>query len=70
MAAQILRDLGITKVCLLTNNPKKIDGLKRYGVDVVERSPIEIPAHKGNLRYLQTKKLKLGHLFTGLEPND
>jgi 3,4-dihydroxy 2-butanone 4-phosphate synthase/GTP cyclohydrolase II len=69
MAAQILRDLGITKVCLLTNNPKKIDGLKRYGIDVVERSPIEIPAHKGNLRYLQTKKLKLGHLFTGLEPN-
>lgn len=68
MAAQILRDLGVTKVCLLTNNPKKIDGLTRYGIDVVERSPIEIPAHKGNLRYLQTKKQKLGHLFTGLEP--
>lgn len=67
MAAQILRDLGVSKVCLLTNNPKKIDGLTRYGIDVVERSPIEIPAHKGNLRYLQTKKLKLGHLFTGLE---
>jgi 3,4-dihydroxy 2-butanone 4-phosphate synthase/GTP cyclohydrolase II len=67
MAAQILRDLGVTKVRLLTNNPKKIDGLTRYGIDVVERSPIEIPAHKGNLRYLQTKQQKLGHLFTGLE---
>jgi 3,4-dihydroxy 2-butanone 4-phosphate synthase/GTP cyclohydrolase II len=67
MAAQILRDLGVTKVCLLTNNPKKIAGLQRYGIDIVERSPIEIPAHKGNLRYLQTKKQKLGHLFTGLD---
>jgi len=67
MAAQILRDLGVTKVRLLTNNPKKIDGLTRYGINVVERSPIEIPAHQGNLRYLQTKKQKLGHLFTGLE---
>jgi 3,4-dihydroxy 2-butanone 4-phosphate synthase/GTP cyclohydrolase II len=68
MAAQILRDLGVTRVSLLTNNPKKIDGLTRYGIEVVERSPIEIPAHKGNLRYLQTKKQKLGHLFSGLEP--
>jgi 3,4-dihydroxy 2-butanone 4-phosphate synthase/GTP cyclohydrolase II len=67
MAAQMLRDLGITRVRLLTNNPKKIDGLTRYGIDVVERLPIEIPAHQGNLRYLQTKKQKLGHLFTGLE---
>lgn len=67
MAAQILRDLGISKVRLLTNNPKKIDGLTRYGIEVVERTPIEIPAHKGNLRYLQTKKQKLGHLFTGLD---
>lgn len=67
MAAQILRDLGVTRVRLLTNNPKKIDGLRRYGIEVVERVPIEIPAHTGNLRYLQTKKQKLGHLFTSLD---
>lgn len=68
IAAQILRDLGVTSVRLLTNNPKKIAGLQRYGIEVPERQPIEIPPHKGNLRYLQTKREKLGHLFTRLEP--
>ncbi len=68
ITAQILRDLGVTKVRLLTNNPKKIDGLARYGIDVVERLPLEIPPHQGNIRYLRTKQQKLGHLFTELKP--
>jgi 3,4-dihydroxy 2-butanone 4-phosphate synthase/GTP cyclohydrolase II len=66
ITAQILRDLGLSHVRLLTNNPKKIDGLVSYGVTVVERLPIEIPPHKGNIRYLRTKQQKLGHLFSGL----
>jgi len=68
MTAQILRDLGINRVRLLTNNPKKIDGLARYGIDVIERLPIEIPPHQGTLHYLRTKQKKLGHLFSGLKP--
>lgn len=67
IAAQILRDLGVRSVRLVTNNPKKIAGLRRYGIEVDEREPIEIPAHKGNLRYLQTKREKLGHLFSRLD---
>ena len=68
MSAQILRDLGITRVRLLTNNPKKIEGLARYGIEVVERLAIEVPPHKGNIHYLRTKQQKLGHLFTELKP--
>jgi 3,4-dihydroxy 2-butanone 4-phosphate synthase/GTP cyclohydrolase II len=68
MSAQILRDLGLTKVRLMTNNPKKIDGLARYGIEVVERLPIEVPPHQGNIHYLRTKQQKLGHLLTGLKP--
>jgi len=68
LSAQILRDLGVTRVRLITNNPKKIDGLTRYGIEVVERHPIEIPPHKGTLHYLRTKQQKLGHLFTELKP--
>jgi 3,4-dihydroxy 2-butanone 4-phosphate synthase/GTP cyclohydrolase II len=67
ITAQILRDLGVTKVRLLTNNPKKIDGLTRYGIEVVERLPLEIPPHQGTIRYLRTKQQKLGHLFSGLK---
>jgi len=68
IGAQILRDLRISKVRLLTNNPQKITGLEGYGVKVVERRPIEVPPHEGNIRYLRVKKEKLGHLFSDLEP--
>jgi 3,4-dihydroxy 2-butanone 4-phosphate synthase/GTP cyclohydrolase II len=67
IAAQMLRDLGVSKVRLLTNNPKKIDGLLRYGIEVAERLPIEIPPHQGNIHYLRTKQQKLGHLLSGLK---
>jgi 3,4-dihydroxy 2-butanone 4-phosphate synthase / GTP cyclohydrolase II len=68
IGAQILRDLRVSKVRLLTNNPQKITGLEAYGVKVVERKPIEIPPHEGNIQYLRVKKEKLGHLFTELKP--
>jgi 3,4-dihydroxy 2-butanone 4-phosphate synthase/GTP cyclohydrolase II len=67
ITAQMLRDLGVTRVRLLTNNPKKIDGLVRYGINVVERLPLEIPPHQGTIHYLRTKQQKLGHLLSGLK---
>ncbi len=63
IGAQILRDLGLTKIKLLTNNPKKIIGLNGYGLDVTERIPIEIKANDINKKYLKTKRDKLGHLI-------
>ncbi|MFA5011444.1 MAG: bifunctional 3,4-dihydroxy-2-butanone-4-phosphate synthase/GTP cyclohydrolase II [Ignavibacteria bacterium] len=63
IGAQILRDLGLKKIKLLTNNPKKIIGLIGYGLEVVERIPIEIEANHINVRYLKTKRDKLGHLI-------
>ena len=63
IGAQILRDLGVREMRLLTNNPKKIIGLEGFGLKVVERVPIEIQSGSGNRRYLRTKKLKLGHLL-------
>jgi 3,4-dihydroxy 2-butanone 4-phosphate synthase/GTP cyclohydrolase II len=65
IGAQILADLGIRKIRLMTNNPKKIVGLSGYGIDIVERVSIEIPARKENRKYLSTKKEKLGHLLEG-----
>jgi 3,4-dihydroxy 2-butanone 4-phosphate synthase/GTP cyclohydrolase II len=59
--AQILRDLGVNKMRLITNNPRKVAGLAGYGLEVVERVPIEIPANELNKKYLATKKNKLGH---------
>jgi 3,4-dihydroxy 2-butanone 4-phosphate synthase / GTP cyclohydrolase II len=63
IGAQILRDLGIKKIKLLTNNPKKIIGLNAYGLEITERVPIEIPSNPDNEFYLETKRDKLGHLI-------
>jgi len=63
IGAQILADLGLRKIRLLTNNPRKIIGLKGYGLEVVERVPIEIKPNKINRRYLETKREKLGHIL-------
>ena len=61
--AQILADLGIRKIRLLTNNPRKVVGLEGYGMEIVERVPIRSEANPHNARYLSTKKNKLGHLL-------
>jgi 3,4-dihydroxy 2-butanone 4-phosphate synthase / GTP cyclohydrolase II len=66
ISAQILRDLGIAKVKLLTNNSRKIAGLARYGIEVAERVAIQIQPHADNIAYLRTKQEKLGHWLTGL----
>lgn len=63
VGAQVLRALGIKKMRLLTNNPRKIVGLAGYGLEVVERVPIEVAPKKCNLSYLKTKKEKMGHIF-------
>ena len=64
VGAQILADLGLTKIRLLTNNPRKIAGLEGYDLEVVERVPVEIEPGKSNEFYLCTKKAKLGHMLT------
>ncbi len=69
IGAQILADLGLTKIRLLTNNPRKIAGLEGHGLEVVDRVPIEIAAGQSNEKYLSTKKCKLGHLLTMEEKN-
>ncbi len=63
IGAQILRDLGVRRMKLITNNPKKIVGLEGYGLEVVDRLPIEIEPDPENLKYLQCKKDKLGHML-------
>lgn len=63
LGAQILVDLGIKDMRLMTNNPKKVVGLEAYGLNIVERVPIEVGVNEVNARYLKTKKEKLGHLF-------
>ena len=63
IGAQILADLGLNKIRLLTNNPRKRIGLEGYGLNIVERVPLEIKANKFNKRYLSVKKSKLGHML-------
>ncbi len=63
VGAQILRDVGVRKIRLLTNNPKKIVGLEGYGLKVVNRVPIETHPHSTNIHYLKVKKSKLGHML-------
>ncbi len=63
IGVQILLDLGVRKMRLLTNNPRKIVALEGYGLEVVERVPLKLPACEHNQRYLETKKTKLGHLL-------
>jgi 3,4-dihydroxy 2-butanone 4-phosphate synthase/GTP cyclohydrolase II len=63
VGAQIIRDLGIKKIQLLTNNPKKIVGLEGYGLEITERVSIEIEPQPDNLKYLSTKKERMGHIL-------
>ena len=64
LGAQILCDLGLSTIRLLTNNPKKVIGLSGYGLTITEQIPIEVPPNPHNRRYLETKKEKLGHRLT------
>ncbi|MUG22746.1 bifunctional 3,4-dihydroxy-2-butanone-4-phosphate synthase/GTP cyclohydrolase II [Paenibacillus macerans] len=72
IGAQILKDLGVRKIRLLTNNPRKIKGLEGYGLEVVERVPIQMKENADNAKYLHTKQTKLGHLlkFDDLEQDE
>jgi 3,4-dihydroxy 2-butanone 4-phosphate synthase / GTP cyclohydrolase II len=62
--AEILVDLGIKKLRLLTNNPQKISGIEGFGLDIIERIPIQIHSNSKNIRYMKTKKEKMGHILT------
>ena len=66
IGAQVLVDLGVRRLRLLTNNPKKRVGLEAFGLSIVERVPIEVPATPDNHRYLSVKRDKLGHLLSSL----
>jgi 3,4-dihydroxy 2-butanone 4-phosphate synthase/GTP cyclohydrolase II len=63
VGAQILVDLGVRKMRFLTNNPRKVIGLEGYGLEIVERIPIALPPNPHNQKYLETKRLKMGHLL-------
>jgi len=67
IGAQILRKLGLGKIRIMTNNPRKIVGLEGYGLELVERVPIEVQANKDNLKYLRTKQEKMGHIFQNIK---
>ncbi|MBI3026962.1 GTP cyclohydrolase II [Candidatus Woesearchaeota archaeon] len=65
IGAQILADLGLSTIKLLTNNPRKIEGLEKYGLEIIQRVPIIIEPTKTTKKYLMTKKEKLGHYLEG-----
>ena len=67
VGAQILADLGLSEIRLMTNNPRKVVGLEAYGLRIVERVPIEMAPTECNRRYLSTKRSKLGHLLTQVD---
>ncbi len=67
-AAEMLLDLGVRRAAVLTNNPAKIEGLRRHGVEVVERLPVRVEPNPSNIGYLRTKQEKLGHLFPSSVP--
>jgi len=69
-ASQILRDLGVDSVRLLTNNPKKVASLEEYGVPVVERIPLTTRPNDHNIGYLMTKRDRMGHHLPPLRPGE
>ncbi len=62
VAADMLRDLGVRSVAVMTNNPRKVEGLRKHGIEVTRREPHEVEAHEHNRDYLKTKQDRLGHL--------
>src|SRR5262249_6982747 len=64
VGAQVMVDLGLKQIRLMTNNPKKVVGLEGYGLEIVEEVPLPIPPNPHNARYLRTKAEKMGHVFT------
>ena len=63
LGAQILADLGLKTISLLTNNPRKVVGLEGYGLEIIKQLPIKIRANPHNAKYLETKRKKMGHLL-------
>ena len=64
IGAQIIRDLGISKLRLLTNNPRKVVGLSGFDLEIVERVPVEATVNDENRGYLQTKRARMGHIIS------
>jgi 3,4-dihydroxy 2-butanone 4-phosphate synthase/GTP cyclohydrolase II len=63
IGAQILVALGVTKMRLVTNNPRKFIGMAGYGLEIIERVPLEVAPNRNNLKYLKAKKEKMGHIL-------
>ena len=70
IGAQILADLGLHKIKMLTNNPKKVIGLESYGLEIVETVPLIVKPTPYNIHYLETKQAKLGHILGVKEVNE